>query len=149
VEPILTHQTFWLESTGVQLAIAATLGVFACAGVTAKVIYSGGADLDILPQLPVKARAWSSSLVRCVTHIYTSLMTPVPLHCIHLLTFPISVSLCICLPVMQGCDAVAVFSHWRAQAARLVSTGSVCIDADYQIRHTCAAVQLSTASVLL
>jgi len=32
VEPILTHQTFWLESTSVQLAIAATLGDFACAG---------------------------------------------------------------------------------------------------------------------
>ena len=43
-----------LNSVGEQLS--ATLSVVACAGVTAKVIYSGGADLDILPQHASKGK---------------------------------------------------------------------------------------------
>ena len=40
----------------VQLAVKFTLSAGACAGVTAKVIYSGGADLDILPQHASKGK---------------------------------------------------------------------------------------------
>ncbi len=62
------------------LQSAATVRVVSCAGVTAKVIYSGGADLDILPQHASKGKGLEFLLgeVRHPPLRWSSLMTPRP-----------------------------------------------------------------------
>lgn len=86
------------------LQSSVTFSVVSCAGVTAKVIYSGGADLDILPQHASKGKGLEFLLgeVRhSPLHCY-SLITPVPLHCIHLshLSY-ICISLYLHLPCLS------------------------------------------------
>ena len=81
------------------LQSAATLSVVSCAGVTAKVIYSGGADLGILPQHASKGKGLEfllGEVCHSVLHYYR-LSTSVPLHCIHLShLFYLFVFPCIC-----------------------------------------------------
>ncbi len=82
VEPFVTHQKARVNSS----QSAATLSVVSCAGVTAKVIYSRGAELDSLPQHVGKGKGLEFLISEVYnSHLHcSSLMTPVPLHCIHL-----------------------------------------------------------------
>ena len=85
-----------------------------CAGVTAKVIYSGGADLDILPQHASKGKGLEFLLGEVCQPplcIYTSVI-PVPLHCTSVQPFlnlylPVHTP---ALPILKRRGAVAAFS---------------------------------------
>ncbi len=123
---------------------AATLSVVACAGVTAKVIYSGGADLDILPQHASKGKGLEFLLGEvCHPPLHcSSLMTPVPLHCIHLSHCSY---ICISLYLHLLCLSCKVLVQLQPSlmSTSCCETGIVCIDAGCQIYHTGAAVQHS------
>ncbi len=130
------------------LQSSVTFSVVSCAGVTAKVIYSGGADLDILPQHASKGKGLEFLLgeVRhSPLHCY-SLITAVPLHCIHLshLSY-ICISLYLHLPclsykvvVQSQSSLISMHQLLRELSLFALMGGTGC-----KLHHTGAAVQHS------